>query len=239
MPVEDHDAGIRLAGIVDLMMADDRRSWQLQPDATWIRTEVINGQPGTIDTFEVLKEDALARGEVLHVAAPAGRRRRLAGSAGMTDTFEPVAAPAPVEVELKYRVTDVAAAEHYLTAPAGRGRSMPTSRPRRAGSRTATSTRTTARWPWPATRSGSATSKSGHDGLGQVARPQRRARAGPSAARSSKGRPIRPTVRPTGRRRRHDRSSWNMPARPRSWSGSRSARSAAVARSATPARASN
>jgi len=67
VPVEDHDAGTRLAGIVDLMMADDRRSWQLQPDATWIRTEVINSQPGTIDTFEVLKEDALARGEVLHM----------------------------------------------------------------------------------------------------------------------------------------------------------------------------
>lgn len=35
----------------------------------------------------------------------------------MTDTFEPVAATAAVEVELKYRVTDVAAAEHYLTTP--------------------------------------------------------------------------------------------------------------------------
>ena len=35
----------------------------------------------------------------------------------MTDTFEPVAAAAPAEVELTYRVTDVAAAEHYLTAP--------------------------------------------------------------------------------------------------------------------------
>ena len=35
----------------------------------------------------------------------------------MTDTFEPVAAPAPVEVELKYGVTDVAAAEQYLTNP--------------------------------------------------------------------------------------------------------------------------
>ena len=37
--------------------------------------------------------------------------------ARMTDIFEPVAAPAPVEVELKYRVADVAAVEHYLTAP--------------------------------------------------------------------------------------------------------------------------
>lgn len=35
----------------------------------------------------------------------------------MTDTFEPVAAPAPVELELKYRIEDVAGVEHYLTAP--------------------------------------------------------------------------------------------------------------------------
>jgi CHAD domain-containing protein len=35
----------------------------------------------------------------------------------VTETFEPVAAPKPVEVELKYRVTSVAAAERYLTAP--------------------------------------------------------------------------------------------------------------------------
>jgi polyphosphate kinase len=67
VPVEDHDAGIRLAGIIDLMLSDDRRSWQLQPDSTWVRTEVVEGVPGTIDTFEALKEDALTRGEVLHV----------------------------------------------------------------------------------------------------------------------------------------------------------------------------
>ena len=67
VPVEDHDAGIRLAGIIDLMLSDDRRSWQLQPDSTWVRTEVLEGVSGTIDTFEALKEDALTRGEVLHV----------------------------------------------------------------------------------------------------------------------------------------------------------------------------
>ena len=65
VPVEDHDAGIRLAGIIDLMMADERRSWQLKPDGTWIRTEVVLGRTGTIDTFETLKEDALERGQVL------------------------------------------------------------------------------------------------------------------------------------------------------------------------------
>jgi polyphosphate kinase len=64
-PVEDHDAQARLAAIVEVMLADDRRSWQLQPDATWVRTEALEGREGTIDTFEVLKEDALAHGGVI------------------------------------------------------------------------------------------------------------------------------------------------------------------------------
>jgi Polyphosphate kinase len=58
-PVEDPGAQARLASIIEVMMADDRRSWQLQPDATWVRTEVLQGREGTIDTFETLKEDAL------------------------------------------------------------------------------------------------------------------------------------------------------------------------------------
>jgi len=65
VPVEDHDAGVRLAGVLDLMLADDRRSWQLQMDGTWLRTEVILERNGTIDTFEALKEDALERGQIL------------------------------------------------------------------------------------------------------------------------------------------------------------------------------
>jgi polyphosphate kinase len=63
VPVEDTEARTRLAEIVELMLVDDRRSWQLQPDATWVRTEVLEGRPGTIDTFEVLKERALAQSE--------------------------------------------------------------------------------------------------------------------------------------------------------------------------------
>jgi polyphosphate kinase len=64
-PVEDGDARARLASIVEVMLADDRRSWQLQPDATWVRTETLQGREGTIDTFEVNKEDALVRGQVV------------------------------------------------------------------------------------------------------------------------------------------------------------------------------
>jgi polyphosphate kinase len=63
-PVEDPEARARIASIVEVMLEDDRRSWQLQPDATWARTEALLGRAGTIDTFEALKEDALARGQV-------------------------------------------------------------------------------------------------------------------------------------------------------------------------------
>ena len=63
-PVEDHEAQARMIKIIDVMLADDRRSWQLLPDATWVRTEVLAGRAGTIDTFEVMKEEALAAGGV-------------------------------------------------------------------------------------------------------------------------------------------------------------------------------
>src|SRR3954470_19229604 len=78
-PVEDHEAQGRLAKILDVMLADDRRSWQLRSDATWIRTEQVQGREGTIDTFETMKEDALAQGGV--VAAP----RRPGAGAGSLD----------------------------------------------------------------------------------------------------------------------------------------------------------
>jgi polyphosphate kinase len=63
VPVEDSDARARIAEIVELMLADDRRSWQLQPNARWVRTETLEGRAGTIDTFETLKERALESGE--------------------------------------------------------------------------------------------------------------------------------------------------------------------------------
>ena len=36
---------------VEIMLADDRRSWQLGSDAKWRRTEELNGAAGTIDTM--------------------------------------------------------------------------------------------------------------------------------------------------------------------------------------------
>ncbi|HEY5630040.1 MAG TPA: hypothetical protein VIR16_11070, partial [Candidatus Limnocylindrales bacterium] len=59
-PVEDHGLQARLARIIDVMLNDDRRSWQLQSDGRWLRTEVIESREGTVDTFAVLKEDATA-----------------------------------------------------------------------------------------------------------------------------------------------------------------------------------
>ena len=79
VPVEDTEAKARIAEIIALMLSDDRRSWQLQPDASWVRTEVIEGRSGTIDTFEVLKDRALTSGLV--AATP----RRPGSGAGSLD----------------------------------------------------------------------------------------------------------------------------------------------------------
>ena len=59
-PIEDLEAQARIEEIVAVMLADDRRSWQLGADAAWRRTEEILAAPGTLDTFAILKERALA-----------------------------------------------------------------------------------------------------------------------------------------------------------------------------------
>lgn len=64
VPVEDPEARSRLVTIIDLMLEDDRRSWQLGGNGTWRRSEDINGAAGTIDTFETLKTIALTHGFV-------------------------------------------------------------------------------------------------------------------------------------------------------------------------------
>ena len=78
VPVEDPDSRARLAGIVEVMLADDRRSWQLGPDGTWRRTEEIEGRAGTIDTFEVLKDHALSSSSIA-----AGPRRPGSGAGSL------------------------------------------------------------------------------------------------------------------------------------------------------------
>src|SRR5918993_475549 len=78
-PVEDHEAQARLARIVEVMLADDRRSWQLQPDGGWIRSQILQSVGGTIDTFAGLKENAAT------AAALADIPRRSGAGAGSMD----------------------------------------------------------------------------------------------------------------------------------------------------------
>ncbi len=59
VPIEDHEASARIAEIVRVMLADDRRSWQLGTDAVWRRTEELTGAEGSVDTFAELKRSAL------------------------------------------------------------------------------------------------------------------------------------------------------------------------------------
>jgi len=64
VPVEDPEARARIEEVIRVMLADDRRSWQLGADARWSRTEEILKAPGTCDTFATLKEEALESGVI-------------------------------------------------------------------------------------------------------------------------------------------------------------------------------
>ena len=134
------------------MLADDRRSWQLGPDAALAADRGDHrGPPGTHDTFEALMEDAARRSSAAATTLPPAPttgslgRRTAAGSDGPASTTD---AEARVEIELKYRITDVAAGERLLAADelAGFTASGPRARSR---TRIATWTRRTARWPAP------------------------------------------------------------------------------------------
>jgi polyphosphate kinase len=53
-PVADPDSQTRLRTIIEVMLADDRRAWQLGTDDRWRRVEAIVEQPRGVDTFETL-----------------------------------------------------------------------------------------------------------------------------------------------------------------------------------------
>jgi polyphosphate kinase len=59
VPIEEPEARARIDAVLAVMLSDDRRSWQLGADGAYHRTEELNGAPGTIDTFETLKERAV------------------------------------------------------------------------------------------------------------------------------------------------------------------------------------
>jgi polyphosphate kinase len=53
-PVNDPDSQARLRTIIEVMLADDRRAWQLGADDTWRRVEQTVAEPSGLDTFETL-----------------------------------------------------------------------------------------------------------------------------------------------------------------------------------------
>jgi polyphosphate kinase len=59
VPIDDLEARDRIEGFIAIMLADDRRSWQLCPDGAYRRTEELNGAMGVIDTFNTLQDLAI------------------------------------------------------------------------------------------------------------------------------------------------------------------------------------
>jgi polyphosphate kinase len=61
-PVVDPDSQQRLRTVIDTMLADDRRAWQLGADDRWRRVEEISPEPRGLDTFETLMAIARSSG---------------------------------------------------------------------------------------------------------------------------------------------------------------------------------
>ena len=59
VPIEDPEGRSHIEEVLKVMLADDRRSWQLLADGKYHRTEELAQRPGTIDTFEVLQTRAI------------------------------------------------------------------------------------------------------------------------------------------------------------------------------------
>jgi polyphosphate kinase len=80
VPVEDLAAQEKIRFLIEVMLSDDRRSWQLGVDGAYHRTEELTGVPGTIDTFETLQARSMAS-----VAVEAAAPRRPHAGAGSLD----------------------------------------------------------------------------------------------------------------------------------------------------------
>jgi polyphosphate kinase len=61
-PVTDPESQARLRMILEVMLVDDRRAWQLGSDDRWRRVEETTTEPRNIDTFETFM--TLARSSV-------------------------------------------------------------------------------------------------------------------------------------------------------------------------------
>ncbi len=88
VPVEDGEARAKLATIIDVMLADDRRSWQLQPDATWVRTEVAQRLAGHGRHVRDAQEHRARPGPGVGQSTAAGNRSRFAGPARMSGSMD-------------------------------------------------------------------------------------------------------------------------------------------------------
>jgi polyphosphate kinase len=53
-PITDEESRARLRQIIEVMLSDDRRAWQLDSDDRWQRVEDVRHAPGQRDTFEIL-----------------------------------------------------------------------------------------------------------------------------------------------------------------------------------------
>ena len=118
VPVEDAEARDRIAEIVAIMLADDRRSWQLGSDARWRRIEEINGAPGTLDTFETLKERGARVGRAAWPMRRAARARGRVRSTRGPDGDRPSARHAGRGRAQVPRCLDLATGERFLAADA-------------------------------------------------------------------------------------------------------------------------
>ena len=60
VPIRDPAIRARLDRILEVLLADDRRAWQLGTEERWRRVETLTAAPRGVDTFEQLKRDAVA-----------------------------------------------------------------------------------------------------------------------------------------------------------------------------------
>ena len=56
VPVTEPALQDRLRVILEILLRDDRRSWQLDRDGDWRRVETVTPEPAGNDTFETLMQ---------------------------------------------------------------------------------------------------------------------------------------------------------------------------------------
>jgi len=139
VPVEDQEAQQRIGAIIEVMFADDRRSWQLGADGAYHRTEELTGIPGTSTPSRCFRRARRPRPRRIssgHGDLMPGRLSRSEGIATVAgDTANDDGRK--VEIELKYEVAVAGGGTGTGGPDLALSRRSATSAPR--GSKTATS----------------------------------------------------------------------------------------------------